>query len=174
MLTLCRCPCTWPWTPSCRWGPCSRQLRTRPEPWGLGTRIVVIVGYLGIFRVETLLVLSGVSGHFQEVGRSFLSYPGKGWFEDQIIKIFLVTLPWYNIARGNTWCIELASSLTILSRGQCWALSSELVSFVKTNSPKLIIYSYLTCSCDYPRWRPPGMVWFVTRTNRLLIDNVGT
>ena len=89
-------------------------------------------------------------------------------------EIFLVTLPWFNIARGNTWCTVLASSLTILAKGQCRTLSSELVDFVKTNSPKLIIYSYLTCSCDFPRWRLPSMVWGATGTNRLLVDNVGT
>ena len=52
-------------------------------------------------------------------------------------------------------------------------MSSELVKFVKTNSPKLIIYSYLTRGCDYPRWPPPGMVWAVTGTKRLLVDSVG-
>ena len=54
----------------------------------------MIVGYLGIFHFETLIVRSGVSVHYEEIGRSFLSNPEKRVdLKIGFIEIFSDTVP---------------------------------------------------------------------------------
>ena len=54
----------------------------------------MIVGYLGIFHFGMLLTCSGVSVHYEEIGRSFLSNPEKRVdLKIGFIEIFLDTLP---------------------------------------------------------------------------------
>ena len=54
----------------------------------------MIVGYLRIFHFGTLLTCSGVSVHYEEIGRSFLSNPEKRVdLKIRFIEIFLDILP---------------------------------------------------------------------------------